>query len=90
MVLTGEFAGNYTANGTYRGKPDFFSTDGLHNLYFEEVVRRQRDRALAALEDDHVAKGAMSRSGEGCVVIVVPSHVRFCWFLLYFGGGRTH
>lgn len=64
VVLTGEFAGNYTVNGTYRGRPDFFSADGLHNLYFEMVVRRQRDRALVA-ENDHLTKGAMSRSGEG-------------------------
>ncbi|CAB1104251.1 unnamed protein product [Ectocarpus sp. CCAP 1310/34] len=35
LYVTGEFPGNYTANGTYRGKLDFFNDDGTVNLYFE-------------------------------------------------------
>lgn len=46
VVVAGEYAGNYTANGTYRGKMDFFSEDGQFNLYFENAVRRRR--ALAS------------------------------------------
>lgn len=41
LVVTGDVAGNYSANGTYRGKMDFFSDDGRYNLYFEVVTARR-------------------------------------------------
>ncbi|CAM9794205.1 unnamed protein product [Ascophyllum nodosum] len=41
LVVTGDFTGNYSANGTYRGKMDFFSEDGRFNLYFELAADRR-------------------------------------------------
>lgn len=49
LVVTGDVAGNYSANGTYRGKMDFFSDDGQYNLYFEIVTAR---RVLYETESD--------------------------------------
>ena len=49
VVVTGDYPGNFTANGTYRGKPDFFNNDRTVNLYFELAVSR---RALAAEDED--------------------------------------
>ena len=48
-MVTGDYRGNFTANGTYRGKLDFFNSDRTVNLYFELTASR---RALAAEDQD--------------------------------------
>lgn len=63
--MTGEFGGNYTANGTYRGKLDFYSADGLYNLYFERVVGRRRHRALSYEEEEEDGMVERAKSGNG-------------------------
>lgn len=72
LVVTGDFEGNYTANGTYRGKLDFYSSDGANNLYFEWAARRRRALGsapemletgdLAAHEEQH-ASGVRGEPG---------------------------
>lgn len=57
-MLTGDFPGNYTATGTYRGKPDFFNDDGSVNLYFELATSgRRRSLSLKDGEEDRLLPG---------------------------------
>lgn len=49
LMVTGDYPGNFTANGTYRGKLDFYNEDNTVNLYFELAISR---RALTAEDQD--------------------------------------
>ncbi|CAM9706660.1 unnamed protein product [Scytosiphon promiscuus] len=51
LYLTGDFPGNYTANGTYRGKLDFFNDDNTVNLYFELAESRRRSLLSEAFQE---------------------------------------
>lgn len=63
LAVTGDFAGNYSMDGTYRGKMDFFSDTGEYNLYFETVESR---RALREDVDTQGKKRLLPGDGEKC------------------------
>lgn len=68
LDVTGDFAGNYTANGTYRGKLDFFSDDASYNLYFELAESR---RALVAEDGGYGGEGNTVFPGDGTIFLSV-------------------